>query len=167
VLKKLNLTQKKHTTQEQNSNNTQKASLNLKMPKPKDNLNPQSTVGTAYMCVHITVYICHIQCSTEQFWLSCLFDSCHCSDVVNSLPCAHMWWPGKRYVNKYVQIRGVIFYVRTTVYRYTQNIGRRSYCCSAVLQQPSAEKCCRWRQKDVFGCTRFSEDDTNCMNFTV
>jgi len=57
VLKKLNLTQHKQTTQ-QNGKNTQKANLNL---------NQQSTLQTAYTRVHIIVHNCQTQHSTEQF----------------------------------------------------------------------------------------------------
>jgi len=61
VLKKLNLTQQKQTIRKQNGRKTQKAS------KFKENLNQQSTLITADMCVRIIVYNCRTQYSTEQF----------------------------------------------------------------------------------------------------
>jgi len=36
-------------------------------PKSKENPNQQPTLRTAHMCVHITVYNCHTQYTTEQF----------------------------------------------------------------------------------------------------
>jgi len=73
VWKKLNITQQKETTKEQNGKtykswqkHTQKAILNL---------NQQSTARIAHTCVHMTVYNCSTQDSTEQFWWSSLLSS--------------------------------------------------------------------------------------------
>jgi len=59
VQKKLNQTQQKQTTQEQNGKNIQKTNLNL---------NQWSTLRTVHVCMQIIVHNCRTQYHTEQFW---------------------------------------------------------------------------------------------------
>jgi len=61
VRKKLNLTQQEQTQEQNGKKHTQS--------KPKENRNQQPALGTALVCVRITVHnFYHTQHSTEHFW---------------------------------------------------------------------------------------------------